>query len=157
MNREFAYRFSVICTQTLFGPRALISHFTLKMTQPLFQVVIVIFYWIFRQNTSNYTQKGTINRKFAYSFSVIRTQTLIGPQGPYFPFHVQNATTTVPTRKLLFLLDIPLEHLKLHLERSYKQRVRQYVFSNQHTNIDWPQGPYIPFHFENDTTTVPSG
>ena len=85
---------------------------------------IVIFYWIFRQNTSNYTQKGPINREFANRFLVISTQTLIGPRALISHFTLKMTQPLFPVVNCYFLLDIPLEHLKLHIERHYKQRVR---------------------------------
>ena len=113
----FAYGILFINTYALRGPKDPYIPFQFENETASVYFKKLLFFIGYSVRTAQITPRNVIKTyTFAYGILFISTYALRGHKDTYMLFQFEDETDSLYVDKLLFLLDIPLEHLKLHLE-----------------------------------------
>ena len=113
----FAYGILFISTYALRGPKGTYIPFQFENETTRVPTVKLLFFIGYSVRTPQITPRNVIKTyTFAYGILFISTYALRGPKDTYIPFQFENETNSLYVINCYFLVVIPLEELKLHLE-----------------------------------------
>ena len=114
----FAYGILFISTYALRGPKDTYILFQFEYETDSLYVHKLLFFIGYSVRTAQITRRKVIKTyTFAYGILFINAYALRSPKDPYIPFQFEDETDSLYVHNSYFLLDIPLEQLKLHLEK----------------------------------------
>ena len=113
----FAYGILFISTYALRGPKDTYIPFQFENETTRVHTVKLLFFIGSSVRTPKITPRNVIKTyTFAYGILFISTYALRGPKDTYIPFNLKMRQIVFTSINCYFLLDIPLEQLKLRLE-----------------------------------------
>ena len=114
----FAYGILFISTYALRGPKDTYILFQFEDETDSLYVHKLSFFIGYSVRTAQITPRNVIKTyTFAYGILFINTYALRGHKDTYILFQFEDETDSLRSINCYFLLDIPLEQLKLHLEK----------------------------------------